>query len=264
MTCPEQHKVDSHFARSISVADERSMREHLPGCASCRKRYERQLLLEQLDPAAAGPGPRLAHGLGLELAGSSPPANVRLLSRPQIGAIAGALALAACIALLYRSPKTDVDTSGFAARGGATQDATEVTVYRGASTANAIAVRAGASIQKGDELAFAYANPGGKRYLMIFGVDEHRHVYWYYPAWNDPAATPSSVPIEPTAVARPLPDAVRHGLDGTSLVVHAVFTDKPLDVHTVERLVGEARDERVVEGREPGAVERSIRFRVEP
>ena len=30
----------------------------------------------------------------------------------------------------------------------------------------------------------------GKRYLMIFGIDEHRHVYWYYPAWANPAEDP--------------------------------------------------------------------------
>ncbi len=72
MSCPERAKVDLHFERRISVDDERAMREHLPSCAECKKRYERQLLLEKLDPAAAGPGARLARGLGLEDAVPAP------------------------------------------------------------------------------------------------------------------------------------------------------------------------------------------------
>ncbi|WP_426756059.1 hypothetical protein [Myxococcus sp. Y35] len=58
--------VDSHFSGRIAPPDERRMREHLPDCAHCRERYERQLLLARLDPAAPDARTRLARGLGLD------------------------------------------------------------------------------------------------------------------------------------------------------------------------------------------------------
>jgi hypothetical protein len=261
MSCPEQAKVDLHFAQRISVGEERAMRDHLPGCAVCRGRYERHLLLERLDPTSAGPGPRLASGLGF----GERTARVFAFGSPSMRVI-GALAVAACIALLLvRSPRPNAEVDGFTARGGAPADGTEVTVYRGTRSSDAPAVRAGSSIRRQDELSFAYANPRGKAFLMIFGVDEQHRVYWYYPAWTDPAAAPTSLAIERTTSPRALPDAVRHDLTGAALDVRAVFTDAPLDVRTVEGLVGKGEERgRFVEGRQAGAIEQSIRFRVEP
>ncbi|MFP2959625.1 hypothetical protein ACLEPN_17730 [Myxococcus sp. 1LA] len=58
--------VDRHFSGRIAPPDERRMREHLPDCAHCRERYERQLLLARLDPSALDARTRLARGLGIE------------------------------------------------------------------------------------------------------------------------------------------------------------------------------------------------------
>src|SRR3982750_3262685 len=57
--------VDAHFECSISPARERTLRSHLPNCASCREYYEKYLLLSQLDPKAKTPEARLATGLGI-------------------------------------------------------------------------------------------------------------------------------------------------------------------------------------------------------
>src|SRR5204863_161967 len=86
-----------------------------------------------------------------------------------------------------------------------------------------------------DEMAFAYRNPRGARRLMVFGVDEHRNVYWYHPGWMDTAKNPVAIPIEPGDQRHELPAAVRHRIEGRSLDVYAVFTNRPLTVREAEQ-----------------------------
>jgi hypothetical protein len=88
-----------------------------------------------------------------------------------------------------------------------------------------------------DELAFAYANPGGYEKLMVFAVDEHRHVYWYQPEWSNQADDPHALSITPGADVREIPSAVSHSFDGGALTLFAVFTNEDLTVRGVERLV---------------------------
>jgi hypothetical protein len=89
-------------------------------------------------------------------------------------------------------------------------------------------------VSAGDELAFAYGNTAGKKYVAIFGVDEHRHAYWYFPAW--PAGAPPTA--APAARSGPgpheLPEAIRHDFAGRRLDIYAVFSDEPLAVTAVE------------------------------
>ncbi|MEA2746445.1 MAG: hypothetical protein QOI41_588 [Myxococcales bacterium] len=253
--CLMTARVDRHFSRTLDPADERAMREHLPTCAQCRARYEKQLLLERLDPDAAAPEARIASGLGIGRA------------RPMLRAapFMGALALAAAIAFLVlrpAGPGSPLDT-GFTARGGGdastSEDAAYVIVLRGATDAGP--TRAGASIHRNDELTFSYGNGAGKRYLIIYGVDEHRHVFWYYPAWSDPKEDPHSIAIAPGAQS--LPDAVKHDLDGKQLEIHAVFTDSPLSVKSVESLISSAPIGKTPTFG-PGSIDRTIRFEVDP
>ena len=257
--CLMTARVDRHFARTLDPAGERAMREHLPTCSPCRARYEKQLLLEQLDPDAVGPEARIASGLGL--------GTPRLLLHTATP-LMGALALAAAIAFLVlrpAGPGSPLDT-GFTARGGADSSASStsddlvyVLVYRGATDAGP--TRAGTSIRRGDELSFGYGNTAGKRYLLVYGVDEHRHVFWYYPGWSDPKDDPSSIAIAPGAQS--LPDAIKHELDGKQLEIHAVFTDLPLTVRAVEALISSAPIGRTPTFG-PGSIDRTIRFEVDP
>ncbi len=248
-SCREIERVDRHFARRLSTEEERAMREHLPGCAACRARYERHLVLEELDPDAPGAQARLAAGLGLE---EPQRASVYRFAAP----ISAIVAVAAAILLVLGRPWSAGD-AGFTARGGgATDQGAEILVYRGAS-------RAGELLGRDDELAFAYANSAGKAYLMIFGVDEQRHVYWYYPAWTDPKAEPRSVPIEKTDAPRSLPDAVRQPIEGKALDIRAVFGDEALSVKDVERMIEAAPAGAAAYVTRPGVIERSTRFRVE-
>jgi hypothetical protein len=218
--CPTQHLVDRHFAGRIRPAEERRLREHLPGCPRCTRYYERHRLLAELDPGSLPAEERLARGLGL-----SDPWRRWLANAWRPPMLLAAAATAAAIALLaVREPAGD-----FAARGvGATAPA--IGAYR--VTAGGKPVELGETMAAGDELAFAYENPGGKRHLLIFGIDEHRHVYWYHPAWVDPESTPAAVPI--AEGRHELPEAVAHELDGAELTLVGVFVDEVMTVREVE------------------------------
>jgi len=149
--------------------------------------------------------------------------------RGKLAGCALVLALAACLLLFFRAPE---ESDGFSARGVVTPTAIDerVAIYRVPS--GGAPVRAGDTIFQGDELAFAYENPEGKPYLMIFAVDERDRVYWFHPAWTDEAADPSAIAIEPGS--HELREAVRHRFEGSRIDIHAVFLDKPLTVRQME------------------------------
>src|SRR3712207_2020306 len=67
--CDSTRLVDAHFGRGgLPPRRERALREHLPGCTTCRARYERHLLLAEVDRSIPGAQERLARGLGLPAA----------------------------------------------------------------------------------------------------------------------------------------------------------------------------------------------------
>ena len=221
--------VDAHFAGSISPARERELRSHLPTCASCRDHYERYLLISALDPQAKRPQERLATGLGMveprRPAGAAP--------------IAVILCAAAAIALAV-VPLRNRRVDEFASRGVSTSVRDpKLLVYR--IEHGQLPQTLGTAMHAADELAFAYANPGGYHRLMIFGVDEHRHVYWYHPEWSNAADDPHGIEVASDANVHEIPAAVRHSFDGTDLTILAVFSNEDLSVRRVEAMVQRAK-----------------------
>jgi hypothetical protein len=210
-----------HFSLRISVERERSLRLHLQDCRACSARYDRHLLLAKLDPSAASAEQRLAAGLGFR-------------ARPEprwlwLQAGLGAALVAACaLLLLARRPAAEL-----AGRGGAPLQA-QVVVYR---VAGQTATPVGQTMRRGDELAFAYANPAGFKKLMIFGVDEHGHVFWYHPGWATAADNPRAVDIVAGPQLHELTEAVAHELDGKRLKIHALFTNADLSVRDLESML---------------------------
>lgn len=249
--CAQQRRVDHHFEGTLAPSEEREMREHLTGCVDCHARYQRQLLLEQLDPAALRAQDRIGRGLGI---GRVAATSVRWR------APLAALALAAGLLLFLGFRGVRSPDSGFTARGGEDHASGSVLVYRAAPLGKP--TRAGDSIGARDELAFAYENASAKRYLMIFGIDEHRHVFWYHPGWSSPGEDPSSIAIETTPGVHHLNEAIAHQLDGRELEIHALFTDAPLSVKSVERLLA-IETPRLASAYAAGANESSLRFRVD-
>lgn len=257
--CPLLGLVDAHFAGSIRPAQEQRMRQHLPDCPACRRRYERQLLLAELDPSAPDAKTRLARGLGLRL--SRPlPSWLPSLRLPAVGM---ALATAAAVCLLLVLPRgTSATEEGFTARGGGrlpAEEAPTMLVYR--LTPDGGSEPLAQTLAPRDELAFAYRNPEGHPFLMVFGEDEHGHVFWYHPSWNDAARNPSAVPVAPSADMVELPEAISQNLDGQELTLHAVFMDSPWTVRQMEAWLAQGPD---ALSRLPGATVSSQRVEVRP
>lgn len=219
--------IDAHFAGSVSPAREKAMRAHLPDCEACRGYYDRHLGLAQLDPRAISAEERIARGLGLR-------------ARPQAATSWWvALAFAAAVALVAFVPLSGRHASEYTTRGTLGAASPQFFAYR-IDPAQRLEVR-GSVIRATDDLAFAYTNAPGFRALLVYGVDEHRHVYWYYPAWSNPAEDPHAIPISAGPQVRELPEGIRHDLDGRELTIHAVFLQDDATVRRVERLVSEAR-----------------------
>jgi len=224
--CAFTASVDRHFAGGLDPEAERALRTHLPGCEACRARYDRRLVLERLQPTAPPREDRLARALGLPpRAGARAPRS----SAPWLVAAAG---LAVAVVLLVVGPRLSPADDGFTPRGGGDASLAPLEIYR--LRPGAAPERVQRRIAAGDELAFAYRNPAGKKRLMVYGVDQAGRVYWYFPAWTKPEEDPLAVPIEPSATARELPAAVAQPLQPGALTLHALFTDQPLTVRQVE------------------------------
>jgi hypothetical protein len=216
-----------HFALDITAEGERSLREHLLDCHECSLWYERHLVVALLDPQAAGAEQRLLGGLGIA------PRPRKRASSLQLGLATALVALGAFV-LYARAP------AEFSARGaGGPSKLAQVFAYQVVAGERASVI--GKSIHAHDELAFAYVNPAGFKKLMIFGVDEHSHVFWYHPAWSNPSQTPRAIDILPGTELRELPEAIAHDLDGKNLKIHVLFSNADVSVRDVERMLKGSR-----------------------
>src|SRR5262249_27109753 len=206
MTCNFASHVDRHFSGSIDPRSEHALREHLPDCESCRPGYERRLLLERMEPRAGGAEQRLARGLGFQPARAS-----------WVGF--GAVVTAAAAAFLLIAPRhvqtaqqtVNPPAQEFATRGKKLMPQGAIFKLRLGEPARLVTE----AIAPKDELAFSYFNPSDAKYLLVFGIDEHKHVYWYYPEWVNPAKKPVAVKIaSEDEKPHELPAAITHALDG--------------------------------------------------
>jgi hypothetical protein len=216
--------IERHF--HATAHDERALRAHLHDCASCRAYYDRRLLVEQLEPAALGPERRLQVGLGLA------PRASRRGARLWAPLAAAALLLLLVLPRLHPSPE-------FRARGNALAPAgPALWVYRVSPAGQGQPVRD--EMRRSDELAFAYRAPAEARFLLVFGRDEHGHVYWYHPEWTDANRDPASVAIANDSVRHELPAAIAHTLDGSVHEVCGVFSRDPFAVREIEKRLDRA------------------------
>ncbi len=223
--CASASLVARHFEGKIDPADERVLREHLPGCESCTRLYGRQLVLARLDPSAPRAVERLGRGLGI--------ARRPRTWLPYLGLVSAALTIALVVLTpLHRSAR--VDDRAYAPRGSAA-DVAQLRVYRLHEGAPAELISG--VVHAADELAFAYANPAGRKHLLVFAIDEADKIYWYVPAWTDPASEPRSLAIAAGSNFNEVSDAVTHELTGKHLTVHALFTDESYSVREIESML---------------------------
>lgn len=227
--CHERALIGAHFNGTISPAQERAMRDHMIGCKDCHTYYKRRLLLANLDPKGLDSRDRLARGLGI--------ARRRHPLGP-MALIAVAATVLVFMVIWYGKPGPG-GQDGFVSRGqDGRGEATRLWIYR--VSPGEQAVPAGDEMDATDELAFAYENAEGKKYLLVFGRDEHGNVYWYHPAWTDPSENPPAISVSAEPGIHELPEAVRHTIKGDRLQIFGIFTDRPLTVKQVEVAVRES------------------------
>ena len=223
--------IDAHFRGRPASSAERRMRLHVSGCAACRAYYERHLLLAAADPGVAlHAHERLARGLGLGrvAAGARAPFGWRWA----LGA-AAALGLFALVGVRLGRPRGPEPQ----ARGAASPPSQLLVYAIGPRGSAAVRVTAGTRLERDGRLAFAYVNIAHNRRLMVFAVDEHRHVFWYHPAWQNVGDNPVGVPIAADEAVHEIPQAVRHRFEGQRLQLFGVFDDRDTSVRDVEAAV---------------------------
>ena len=239
--------VEAHFAGQNGSWADRRMWRHLGRCEPCRIRYRVHAMCE----AAEADGERRAEerlGRGLFAR--------RLALGTKFTLAAALLAGAAALVIVPRLRGDLGPDPKFAARGGEEAAAGEATpgptiaLYRVAPAGPP--ERAGAVIHAGEALAFSYTNPPEAPFshLMIFAHDDAGHVFWYWPAWRDPATSPTAIAITAAAAPVELGEAVKHPLAAGGLTLTALFTNQAYDVHVVEAaLAGGAAAMSALQGR---------------
>lgn len=221
MTCAQLQLVRAHFALAGTPAEERTMRAHLPTCAECSRAYKRQLWFSRWRPGAPSPRERLAAGLGLP---NAPGADRWRRFVPVLLAL-GAVSLV----VLFSS-----ESVGFQPRGTglAPAVASRLLVYQRVNGAweERLTTLAGS-----EPLALAYVGEAKRRFLMVWATSGDQ-VWWYFPAWVDPAENPRSIEVN-EAGRFELPDAVTQPLPPGPVRLVALFSEHPHTVKEVEALL---------------------------
>lgn len=190
-----------------------------------------QARLDALVAALEQPAPRLEaidlrEGFWALADAASPPV------RRRTGPLLAAFTVAASLALVTASVVMLRD-DGVREKGapGAALTGFEAWVVRDGQV-----TRLGPTMRRDDALGFSYRNlPGSSaRALMVYAQDAAGRFFWFYPAWTDPAARPSAIPIGVSNAPVQLEDAVQHELSPGLLTIHALFLDAPVSVEDVE------------------------------
>jgi hypothetical protein len=227
-TCRDSRLVDAHFEGRISPDGERALRAHLGSCADCTDRYRSHLVYARLDRRALPAAERLGRALGL-------PGR-----RPRLWPWGvPALALVSALALLLVIGRLETTGGQLRPRGAATGAVPHLLVYR--LSPGTAPHRVMDSISAGDELAFAYTNPGGRGHVMIFAVDQQRRVFWYHPAWAAGQPPPRALPAAAGLEAHELQDAISHDLAPGQLRIYGLFSDDSPGAAEVETAVASGR-----------------------
>ena len=239
--------LDAHFAGTSSTRRDRHLFRHMKTCDDCRAQYRTLAMLESLEPDGAERA-RVRMGRGL-----FEPAPKRVF-------VGGGLVMAfACLTLVvslghakspfHRGGLSDGFADGFTARGGVPgleAPMPALAIYRVPREhdnpelpAVAETQRAGNVVRTDESLAFSYVNPPsiGACCVMVFARDAAGRIFWFWPAWENAAEDPQSLPISASGSAVELPEAVRHALQPGPLTIVGLFTPKPLHVREVEAAV---------------------------
>jgi hypothetical protein len=159
-------------------------------------------------------------------------------SRWMLAVLPAAVAMAT-VAIFARSPSDDGVKGAIHARG----PRHEATTAGQASSPALLVFHIGAdgrsqplgeTVRSDDELAFAYRSDGMEHKLLVFGRDERGTIYWYHPAWTDPATNPEAIVTSREPGVHELPAAIAHPLPMDHIEICSIFTTNSLRVREAE------------------------------
>jgi len=257
-----RQRIDHYFTGQLGIGGEARLRARMGGCADCRARYRRHLVVEAAMPggeeraldrlwsgilgAAGRPVPAAALGW-MTASGSAPPS---LASRRARLALAGAFAVLAIGVVSKRMVSiphpTASNQSEPTARGAlpSPSPAPAIHLFRTVSAHATEPVVGAGPIRARDGLLFAYSNPDAAfTHLMVFAVDQSYAVHWYYPAYQRAGDDPVAISILPGTTGTELGEEIRHRLRPGPLRVYALFLREPHRVLEIEALVRRSIEE---------------------
>ena len=221
MTCPQVPLVHRHFALEGTPADERALRAHLPTCAECTRVYGRKLWVAGWLPWVPTPQERLGEGLGF--GPSKRRASAWLRGVPAV------LAVGLMVLVFQRS-----SSEGFQPRAAPTQGTSTGRLFVH-QRVNGTWAEQHTTLVASEPIAFSYVGETKRPYLMVWAGSES-DVWWFYPAWVDPAANPTSIQVN-EAGRFELPDAVTQPLRVGRVRIWALFSERPHSVQEIEALL---------------------------
>jgi hypothetical protein len=207
--------IDARFTTGLDAAQNKALRAHLRENAASRRYYDKVADLE------AAMGGDVAVEARLHALGAPEPAHPVRRRRGWIVGLAAAAAIALGVGLWLRptTPEWGVKSGGGTVEAG-------IRLFRKPASGAVQAVEA--EVTRGDGLLVSYTNPkDGPRHLGVVARDATGQLRWIQPAWTDPKARPTAIPIEQGVADRELPQVVHHDLPAGALEVCAIFVDTP-------------------------------------
>jgi len=211
--CPSSHDLLRLLDGETTRNEEVPLRDHLAGCADCRRQSASlaQLLGDVAAPVAAvatanASVERVRQAIQSTSTAPSPrPAAHRALARLGGGFVVAAAAVALLIAGRFTSPDVAFQPRG----GGARSDlARRVGIALYAPIGDAL--RDGATLPARAPLTAAYRNLETERSLrlLLFAIDARGEIHWLYPAYSSDGTDPEATHLGYSPSETALPESV--------------------------------------------------------
>jgi len=241
MSHPAPHELAAHLDGPSAP----EVAAHLTSCAPCARVYGHLAALRSALAAPGAPDPRVAAAVmaRLDARGAGPGRGRLALVGGLVGALVGALATV----LIVASSRPDEGAGDFTARGGEGEPPVVVTSYLHAAAGGArVPLGAGAgevSVEPGFGLSFRVLRRGPEpTWLMLFGCDARGELHWAVPAWDDAAADPSGLALDPAAPLVDLPSGLMPDAPAGPFMIVSLTTPTPARVRAVEAHAGACPD----------------------
>jgi len=253
MNCPSFEEIIQHLEEDLPVSRSKEIEDHMGFCAPCKKIVAD--VRGMTSRIAKEPGefrsPEFVKRVVSSAASVLKTAPERH-GRPFWIWPAIAVPLVAAAALMVVLPLSNRGATGedssFVARGGAEIDPSRwisLEVFHPQGTAGSY-VPVQDAVQADEPLVFSVKNnrQSPYRFMMVLGIQSTGATYWYYPAYTEPGQNPKSVSVAASQETQNLGEEIRHKLSPGWLRIVGIFSERPLDVQTIERLVAQTMAER--------------------